>query len=898
MIYKREPIQHTLPTGWNDMDAVKYTVLNRIKGIQHINNPIVSDQESTYDCKNVFQDASGNLTVRPALRCLRVITETSNILGIYKTTIGELVHYEKDGIYKIQDEAGVFEVIGEGDIAIQESDFNTYILYTDVQGNLSFKQWDNGFVDIDPAIPVNSPTAPVARRYNLLTDKTKYEAAPVNLDDPDNWVNFEYEDNIDPSEAFAISNSLVIDYDLTLANNDGEDNTIRVVHYTRYGTAWQKAEFEVYINSSELRESAIYYKNRSFMVPTRDFDGEDAYVYYVLEGAPFDGTRHYLITVKLTGTPAATIAEFVINIEFDENPQPSMYPIKDALIVFGTHGGIDDLRKYTPGTDRFTTVNITSSNFLQISQPSAHGILVVEALMEDYYYYNFDTGTVTRPALKPSIISSGALVLPTENYILIVYDKEIQAIDSNGVVINLPGIHVNKSGVRARYGFADTVTLWDTDGKYFVTNFSDTKQYDAAVPIIAIDGSLGIGIDKFLYREPKPNYIEAVRDISDSFPVLSQIEDNVLTSFYLDNVYWFVTEHRVFGTGVADEEFTIKYFDPMKYFHFDEKLTGAIRVSDSGFWVFHENGAYLIYKSTTSIYDQATGEYVEVLAWLCTSTAKSKGCDFKNAVVTLPVTNYVSCVTSSDISIIQMYENVQTDDRILMPMTLNFQKFIANLLEHTESIVTGVYKYSALYFLNPAREVSKVPVMVYDSAAESWWYWELPVSKVVQVITTETGPRILALLSTGQYVEYDLFEDYYDYRIGGLTYSVYADRLLDNQPTLIEWFWESAVLHFGSVDYKKQLLKTSFTMSDADSTTITFDYNFEVYNDAYSEQTWTPVDKVVERIHTFSYKNIIASFAYLQLYLKNTDAKEYDFTAYTRPKFSTISFKYRVLSGG
>ena len=886
-IYKREPVRHKLPTGWNDLDAVKYTVLNRIKGIQHIDNPIVSDQESTYNCKNMFQDASGNLTVRPALRYRKVITEDIGVkvLGVYNTTIGEITHFEREGEYYIQSN-DISEQIGPGNVTIQESDSKVYILYTDTSDKLAFKGWDDGFVDIEPILPVNNPTAPVARRFNLLTDKTKYEAAPVNLDDPSKWRNFTTKVATDIK--FVVGN---VAYGIEYTNQ-----SVRVFEYTRYGTTWNTETFDFGVVDSDWEIDANKTK----------FDVDDDGVkIYLLARTFFDASyekiryKHCVISMK-----SRAVTSEILSLPFSLDDDV-MFAHSDVQL---TRSGICSL--YTKNRTVYVTyiTPVGATEVFSLADASIENIYVsLSGVLVEYYqtlkYYRYIvdfanpyvTKEITEYMPQLDLFKS---IRATQDYWYCIGD-EVQSvyITIDGKVINweLP----DSSGTILIRGKNVLLSeFYDGNFNTTITDFKQVRSYIADGPVYTVDGSIVSLSNAIMYREPLPNYVEAVREISDSFPVLSKIEDKVLTSFYLDNIYWFVTKHRVFGTGVADEEFTIKYFDPMKYFHFDEEITGAIRISDTSFWVFHTSGAYLIYKSTSSIYDDATGEYVEVITWLCTSTAKSKGCDFENAVITLPVTNYVSCVTSSDISIVQMYENVQTDERILSPMTLNFQKFISDLLSTTESVVIGVYKYATIYFLNQASSEGIVPAMVYDSATQSWWYWEFPLKQVVQTNTTESGMNIIAKLPEGQTIEYDLFEEYYSYQIGGLTYDIYADRLFDQNPTQITWFWESALLHFGSVDYRKQLLKTSFTMSDVNNMTVQFDYNFEVYSDSCSERTWTAVDKVVERIRTFSYKNIIASFAYLQLYMKNTDAKEYEFTAYTKPKFSTISFKYRILSGG
>lgn len=240
-----------------------------------------------------------------------------------------------------------------------------------------------------------------------------------------------------------------------------------------------------------------------------------------------------------------------------------------------------------------------------------------------------------------------------------------------------------------------------------------------------------------------------------------------------------------------------------------------------------------------------------------------------------------------------MRENVQTDDRILVPMTLALRKFVASLLNETEKVVTAVYKYNALFFLNPVTKNGTVPTLVYNATSDSWWYWELPLNSIQQATITETNVKILGSTDAG-YSIYDFYTEYYDYNLGGLAYHIYADRILSNEPSQIEWFWKSSLLHFDSVDYRKQLLFTNFNLSERESKEITFEYNFEVYDNEGFDSQSTTVETVVERTQCYSSRTMIARFRYLQLYLKNSGVED-DYSGCSRPKFSSISFKYRLL---
>jgi hypothetical protein len=449
---------------------------------------------------------------------------------------------------------------------------------------------------------------------------------------------------------------------------------------------------------------------------------------------------------------------------------------------------------------------------------------------------------------------------------------------------------------------SNTTTLYSNKFKY-----DDTEFVPEAIMILDNGQSIvGYNSSGILFERravaARSEYTE--RDIT-TIPLLTDIMDKPITGFYLANTYWFITEHYIFGTGAANEKLTIEFFDPYKYFAVSESITAAIRLSDTSFWVFHDAGAYLIYRTTTTDSDDNT-----VYRWLITNTAKSKGCDFENAVVTLPVTSYIAVVTSDDISSIQMKENIQSDERSLVPLTMNLEALARECLDETDSVKVATYRYLALFILNRTEKNGTTPVLVYDPNTSNWWYWELPVNEVYHVVQTETNVELLCDYDS-ETVIYNLTTDWYTYNIGNLSYDIYADRLSDStEPSQIEWIWESAVQLFNSVDYRKQLLSTTFTFGEYNKRLLdgTMEYNelsfrheFEIYADKYSERDLGEEhDLTVERAKNRMVPTVIASFTYLQLILKNTpyDPEEYEFDMLCKPQISGISFKYRTLEGG
>lgn len=909
-VYRRQPIVHQLPAGWSDLDAVNYNTLSNIKGIQQADN-VTIDQNSTYDCKNIFQDSSNNITVRPALRPLEVFNDDAiEIKARYETAAGILFHFYRDGRiyigYNITEPYVNNVEIGDGKVIVTESAGKTYILCTDIYGKLSFLSYikDEGFKVVEGVVNINSPDNPSSRLYNLLNNKYYYEIWNTDYDQK-----AEFYRTLAGPEQTNIDTKDIIDVKTIF------DNKILIITNKGYYIYEYRGSVLRLFNSGVFTEGRIAscYVTVGETVTiyaclSRGYEDPVTVLHYTIDKTgllihehtqQIAGTEHDAFQYKPTSTGGCMVT---VDIEAETFFEVYDY---DGQVLFSKNFG--NVILTSTCTDKYILIDIDGQIYVYTYNDfSVNNVSALNLTFDDstiYLYFR------QKPTFEHTELSVNDLPIILEHVpdtnpnvrLHYIYNNDWHTIalpwqyDENDPFWCYPaGNDIAFVKSFEKILVFDTGTHRFTEYEYAIAPESIflTALNSGNVILFSEDADLQIHI-----RERIPEKVITERKSDENFPVVTDIEDEVLTGFYLDNIYWFVTKHRVFGTGVANENFTVEYFDPRKYFYFDEELTAAIRISDTSFWVFHKNGAYLIYKSASEIYDNITGGYVQTITWLVTNTAKSKGCDFENGVITLPVTSYIASVTADDISSVQMRENVQTDDRILVPITLPLRKFVSKLLSETSSVIIGTYKYNALFFLNRQLKNDSVPVLVYNTITESWWYWELPIDEVKQVTITENNINILARHDHTDAI-YDLYENYYDYKLGGLTYHLYADRhSISGEPVLIEWFWKSAVMHFGTVNNKKQLLLTNFTFSDEAESYISFDYKFGVYSRSYSESAWSDVSQVIERAKTYSCKNVIANFAYLQLYIKNCTVDE-EFVAYTKPKFSAISFKYRVLSGG
>lgn len=898
-IYRRPVNYHELPSNWSNQDAVKYETIANIKGLQHFDNPLAGDQNATYGCKNVYQDESGNLTVRPSVRLLRTIEGDGELLNVYKLNFGELLHKKENDRFYLSGEHGSIE-IGSGNVAIQEVEGVAYILCTS-ENKLRYIQYDTtGFSDVVPDIQNNNPNSLISSMFNLLTDKYYANilefAGKASLDRPWDDYDIEYLQLVNLSGNIIykkyIGGTQYIITDDGMLYGIGTKPVIVDLREVIDGDIhaesvciWNDSLVKLSVITSGVAACYIIQAGSGSdaleLVYSKSFDYTSSYPSYPMQNNCAIGWNRSankrcvmnMETFEILFTAPYLYSSTVM--EGDTSVPSLSYPLaetwSDSMIVCLNEQDLVTSNDYTLDRLSFRLYDCIADAVKDIT---------VDISLRQIYYNDYTVEPILNEYATGFILQNDISVKVQ----LFHWGANTRAVEISA----MPKFYSSSDSLTISankfYNYSnDSITEVDVQG------YTEGGVYDDGGTLFVFDTKWNL-----LKRYVKSSKFEMIRPVSDAFPLVSDIEDEVLTSFYLDNIHWFVTKHRIFGTGVANEQFSIKYFDPKKYFHFDETLTGAIRISDYSFWVFHDHGAYLVYKSTMQAYDELSGGYIETIAWLCTSTAESKGCDFENGLATLPITSYIVSVTSEDISYVQMHENVQTSDRILVPMTLQLRKFVSSLLNETASVKIINYRYNTIFFLNPVVDRNIVPALVYNSVSESWWYWEFPFDKILTVRSTETGVRLVALLNS-IYAEYDLFTGYFDAVVESLTYHIYGDRTSEGIKQ-IEWEWESALLHFNSADYRKQLLFTTFMLGERESNEVSFEYSFEVYDKNYSDREWLDADTIVERAQSHTCRTNIAKFRCLQLCLRHKTADDY--SGYTKPKFTTISFKYRLLIGG
>ena len=959
-IYKRQPVQHDLPPNYDDLDAINYNNISNFKGLQVYDNPLIADQASTYACKNVYVDEHGNLTVRPSLVPLNE-DSTRSIVWSHTFNDGgvlQLKYLENQYILdtNFTDASMTFVSDDVPNVVPVDTGDNKYIFIQDVNiGSNVLYKIDNTFEQVEGTILLDNPLDTDIAHYNILNNKVKYEYAGKNLGSvrPEDEYNINYMVPFaidwnkphkiqlldDKTIVIATQNRFIISSAMNFINltvdtgyqRDSNDWCIRVLNGQIEITVACLDEDPATSDRIPNKDSVGSYfwrgRVKRFML---SLGGEilSEYTATIAGAGLFAGYGYAII---LIGTGGTTDAYGNISYELYTRELNSDFDMDS----------VDDLKDWTEIELTVNLYPVIQYRYTAYrNKPGYYGRVVAFAdglayIQRDYtaspqshhvYYRKYDGAKIDDGVyvVNDEIAEYGDLYSIFDDTILSeanhLYLKGQDWLNNKVVIITKESdgrITVNDERPQIK-GIAialSSIAVYSLSGNsIFEQEYLSIKPVEYIFnesPIFATDliAITSNGDSTLVHRSPKLLSAIIERDAS-VIPVLSEINEHVVIGFFLDNCWWFITEHSIFGTGVdANGLQTPERFDPLKYFKVSEVITGAIRISDTSFWVFHNNGAYLIYKTSLAL---ANGtEY----RWLCTATAKSKGCDFENALATLPVSSNIVTVTGEDICNVVMKENIQSDERTLVPMTTQFSIIIRELLQKTASVKILNHKYLTIFFLNPIEETGVTPAVVFDNVANSWWQWEFPIFKVYSVDDfrqeytdkIEYTSRIRCKTANGIDQLY-LSEDEHYYNVGLLNYEVYCDRLLsaDATPTIdeiqIDWMWQSAMQLFNTLVRRKQLLFTTFVFDDymPDENAeqyIELGYYFNIYSRQYATSKPDSTTASIYRVSNNPCRTMISNYNYLQLVLHSRKFEEDNFEVLTKPKICCISMKYRILRG-
>lgn len=955
--FRRQPMTINAPT-----DDSRLWHINNFKGVQQLENPLVADPNSAYDALNVYRNDTGNLTVRPRLETSgkSIINESKDILGFWEYD-GRYFWYTADAL---KTDGASLAIDGTRGCTMQIYKDIPYFLiatpslqlfkYTDtfirVDGYLPITD-DNKNINYYNILSPSIQSGTVAELKDLPeintisnesnTTTTKVLATIENISRVDDNTATTTEDII--TNLQKVSDNCYFLINRPVFGTSTTDNIqINVQIFYKVALSWKRTTYTFdYTWRSITGFTYTTANNMLTLYLTTDASIKEASEYLY--------PKHYDVTVPLI---TITIDLFnlqppdininnkhaIAKIDISDSITLRDYIVKVAglyndWIVYMVRGWSGSVYYYALDyirisettavrqlkTDYAYNWNYLVSKNISNQLPLSNGIAYISRDNDKYvissvlYYGSYGmtlvnknytpnfTDTVFQQAMITNTVStilidgtihelkewsSAYTKIITEDYdklndiskILSVSSEYITA--TNGSLI----YQINRIHLSQLYAWSSTDNILDIWHTYYGSELSTI-----------IDLS-ELKIKQYIY-----NVIGNLTSRPlDTVPLLNNLNANIITSFFLDNTYWFITDKYIFGT----DRDTIEFWSYTKYFELANLVNAAIRISDISFWVFSGSGAYLIYKSTTSGDVTSLGQQ----HWRITQTAQFNSCGFKNAVSTLPSVGTtiaaITLVTNQDISYVTMRKYMQTDERIVQAITLKIANYIQQIIKSASDVKIVSYKYLTLYAFNLE---DKCKIVVFDAQYNEWWIWQFPVDKIYQFTKTKDNIDILLRIDDNTYGIFNLAETEINFKLGARDFEVYADIIGDpdeySSIKPIDWHWTSALTSFGSLDFRKQLLQTMFTFTDlGEDSNTNCEYSFEVYRKNFVKTSDTNIQTDVKLAKNKYQRTYIATYNFLQLRLQNVTRKEYYepgeiLEICTKPKLTSITMKYRYLPG-
>lgn len=456
----------------------------------------------------------------------------------------------------------------------------------------------------------------------------------------------------------------------------------------------------------------------------------------------------------------------------------------------------------------------------------------------------------------------------------------------NDVLLQRFGVDSNNNtayAVNLIFGTDSVRQLYYTDN-YNAHDFADTVL--SAVPdasayragefyiqnsIVYVWNPEGIIVDK-----------RTILDDSEWMEKRTRLLKSLLTTRF-DNNYWFAEGNRYYRSQNNDPT----YFPITEYNDLGDSnkpITGFNLANDTTLLAYKSDRLYLIQPFTSSL---DTTEYT------ITESKNTVGNTAINAPIVTTLTEIPLQINSDGIYGLSQLQNVSAVERIadLMSEPIN-EKW----LREDDEIIKNTLTINRLYWtyiILPYAEYTKVYLL--DNRTNSWYYWELPIvvnnafvkdnvtefvdkTGVIYYLTTEDvkNPAFLPLLVT----------EYYDYG-----------------RKLIPWYWQSQILHLGTMNYSKRLVNTTFIMTDTDTQDgYGLQYNYKVFRKMASNTPEKEISDELNLVRSTTKKTNISKFGFIQLKLSNiteesqgTDPEK----AYRNNKLRLVGLglKYVLLEG-
>ena len=905
---RRQPVKFDIPKS----PDYKFLNITNFRGLDVSSNPFELATNTASDCLNVYVDETNTLTTRPRLEKKIATPINGKHISTHKLKNGYLLKYEqqKEGDYHAYDyfykliDGKLTEITTQNapikDFACFEHEDDIYL----VSKSGYFKIHDN-FMDSVFNTGAYIPTA-----YVVSADGSRHAVEPINLLSGkylEKYVwTFSTKISYDAEDMLTIDAFEQDDYNGPFGDNkrysieyDYSDTNMYLVEIDQYNTKTKllnlSDKLQVAGHSYEVTRMTFRKENHSIWIesPSENNivcvmyniagDWKHALITPTSQGYSFDNYvdrrvsangREYVMPDMKTGTiitiytlveSDGTFTTNTITLSGHTSYTPRFYGN-----VLGSENGTHGIFLMPDRTDSLVRLDESSFSYDvhiikdgQIMQTNANGFVCINDIA---------TGKIISKQLKNF---KSKFLAPTQNY-----DGSLWYCDDENKIYIIPdtsNINSNHiySGMTLIGNYISMGSSYVTDDVcYFFTgtvqgleknNITFIRKYDKSEATVTVQKS--VSKNESLYQ-----------DWLNKGKVLCK--STVFTRF--DNNYWLVGNNKYFRSRNNDPT----YFPITEYNELgndDEEITGFNIANDTTLIAYKHDKLYLIQPFTSSL---DTTEYT------ITESKNTVGNTAIGAPIVTTLTEIPLQINNDGIYGLSQLSNVSATERIADLMSEPINERWLNIPEQYITNIKTLNRLYWTYVVIPRPDKNSTWIYLLDNRTNSWYYWELPI-----VVTNSfVKDNRTEFVDVDGNIYYLTTTDIIDIAQEDEKVTLYYDE----GKRLIPWYWQSQILHLGTMNYSKRLINTTFILTDTDdSDGYGLEYSFKVFRKLASSVPEKDITDKLTLVRSTTKKTNISKFGFVQIKISNLKEAKRGYEAYENNKLRLVGLglKYVLLEG-
>ena len=884
---RREPVNFAIPKS----PDYKFLNITNFRGLDISSNPFELATNTASDCLNVYVDETNTLTTRPRLQkkyqtgiaeFIKGISDNAVLIGVYPVSFGYLFNVKVDTLaymYLLSVEHNeIYKITSANDLEIPDTKCmvfeqndkifllaNGCYLYVDIPEDMTSE--DIHIRQVEGYIPTTHVVALDGSKknvdgFNLLNDKYKIQydwAIDVPIKNlPENNI---HEGFVETDGGFYGDGS---DWYFKRDDNDvywmwykkdKESDYEPTINLTDYGFNYlKKVEWSVNkkafvgidaISATERKYFYGYFYDNSWkaitLTETSVESGSQT------DCAISDDTYGFAYKTKHNLSSCTKI-----DIDPDENTYEK-YEFTDGKFGYDFHYQNGILLGYSAGGG-ISVVNteneIITKTDLKVSTMHKSGVpfgmLDSETLYVIDMFQGFNTISLREGVEETRQVTNfdfGVFQTFPE------YPYSAWYVDNNKIKLIPVVRNINKSHVNTGMDFC-------VDYNWMYNEYLERYVFRNGNYFYSKVHKSGSKKELSYKRIDAKSFVSSTHEIVDNDDWTEHrqklLNSTLMTRF--DNNYWFASGNNYYRSRNNDPTyFPITEYDSLG--DTKEHITGFNLANDTTLLVYKPNKIYLI----QPFFSEATGD----IEYSKTESKNTVGNTAVGAPIVTTLTetplqiNYDGIYGLSQLANVSAVERIA--DLISEPINHKWLDIPTEVIDNAQTLNRLYWTYVIL-----PRETN-TQIFLLDNRTNSWYYWELPI-KVKTSFVIDNRAEFVDEEGTIYYLTSE------DIRNKNFLPTLVTEYY-DEGKILIPWYWQSQIMHLGTMNYTKRLVNTTFVLTDTDTQDgFGLKYSFKVFRKLASSTPEKEISNDFNLVRSTTKKTNISKFGFVQLKISNIPA--------------------------